>query len=66
MYNKKTLDKTISISKDVRHTLYHFLDKSKSNRVDGYSHIVTKKTERHLRSFLPFVIRFENDKYYNF
>ena len=38
MHNKKTLDKIISISKDVKHPLYRFLNKSKSNRIDGYSH----------------------------
>ena len=66
LYNKKkTLDKIISISKDVKHPLYRFLNKSKCNPVDGYSHIVTK-TERHSRSFLPCAIRFLNDKNYNF
>ena len=50
LYNKKTLDKIISISKDVKHPLYRFLNKDKPNRIDGYCHIKTK-TERHLRSF---------------
>ena len=35
LYNKKTLDKIISISKDVKHPLYRFLNKSKSNPIDG-------------------------------
>ena len=35
LYNKKTLDKIISISKDVKHPLYRFLNKSKSKRIDG-------------------------------
>ena len=65
LHNKKTLDKIISISKDVKHPLYRFLNKSKFNRIDGYSHIMTK-TERHSRSFLPCAIRFLNDKNYNF
>ena len=65
LYNKKTLGKIISISKDVKHPLYRFLNKSKSNRIDGYNHIMTK-TERHLRSFLPSAIWFLNDKIYNF
>ena len=65
LYNKKTLDKITSISKDVKHPLYHFLNKSKANRIDGYSHIMTK-TERHSRSFLPCAIRFLNDKNHNF
>ena len=57
LYNKKTLNKIISISKDVRHPLYRFFfNKSKSNRIDGYSHIMTK-TERHFRSFLPSAIQ---------
>ena len=63
--NKKTLDKIISISKDVKHPLHRFLNKSKSNRIDGYSHIMTK-TEPHLKSFLPSAIRFLNDTNYNF
>ena len=48
LYNKKTLNKIIglSISKDVRHPLYRFFflnkSKSKSNRIGGYSHIMTK------------------------
>ena len=50
LYIKKTLDKIISISKDVKHPLYRFLNKSKSNRINGYSHLMTK-TERHSRSF---------------
>ena len=50
LYNKKTLDKTISISKDVKHPLYRFLNKFKSNRIDGYSHIMTK-IDGHSRSF---------------
>ena len=65
LYKKKTLGKIISISKDVKHPLHRFLNKPKSNRIDGYSHIMTK-TERHLRSFLPSGIRFLNDKNYNF
>ena len=65
LHNKKTLDKIISISKDVKQPLYRFLNKSKSNRIDGYSHIMTK-TERHSRSFLLCTIRFFNDKNYNF
>ena len=65
LYNKKTLDKIISISRDVKHPLYRFLYKSKSNRIDGYSHIMTK-TERHSKSSLPSAIRFLNDKNYNF
>ena len=60
-YNKKTLDKIVSISKDVKHPLYCFLNKSKSNRIDGYSHIMTK-TERHSKSFLPCAIRFLKNK----
>ena len=64
MNNEKILDKVISIFKDVKHPLYRFLNKSKSNRIEGYSHIMTK-TERHLRSFLPPAIRFLNDKNYN-
>ena len=43
-----------------------FLNKSKSNPIDGYSQIMTKKTERHLGSFLPSAIQFLNDKNYNF
>ena len=47
LYNKNTSDEIISISKDVKHPLYRFFfNKSKSNRIDGYSHIMTK-TERH-------------------
>ena len=65
LYNKKILDKIMSISKDVKHPLYRFLNKSKCNRIDGYSYIMTK-TERHLRSFLSSAIRFLNDKNYNF
>ena len=40
VYNKKILNKIIptGISKDVRHPQYRFLNKSKSNRIDGYSH----------------------------
>ena len=45
LYNKKTLDKIISISKDVKRPLYRFLNKSKSNRIDGYSHIMTTKKQ---------------------
>ena len=41
LYLKETLDKTISISKDVKHP---------PKRIDGYSHIMTK-SERRLRSF---------------
>ena len=63
--NKKALDKIISISKDVKHPLYRFLNKSKSNRINGYSHITTE-TERHSRSFLSSAIRFLNDKNYKF
>ena len=40
LYNKNTLDKIISISKDVRHPLYRCLNKSKYNRIDGYSHLL--------------------------
>ena len=47
LYNKKTLDQIISISKDVKHLLYRFLNKSKSNRIDGYTHNYYDKTERH-------------------
>ena len=42
LYKKKTLDKILSISKDVKHPLYRFLNKSKSNRIDGHRHIITK------------------------
>ena len=62
--HKKTIVKIISISKDVNHPLYRFLNKCKSNRIDGYSHIMIK-TERYLRSFLPSAMRFLNDKNYN-
>ena len=65
LHNNKTLDKIISISKEVKHPLYRFLNKSKSNRIDGYSHIMTK-TERHLRSFLSSAIRFLSDQNYRF
>ena len=41
--NEKTVYKIISISKYVRHPLYRFLNKSNSNRSDGYSHIYDKK-----------------------
>ena len=51
----ETLDKIISISKDAKPPLSRFLSKSKSNRVDGYSHIMTK-TERYSRSVLPSAI----------
>ena len=65
MYHKTDLRideiHVISISKDVKHPPYRFLNKSKSNRIDGYSHI-RAKTERHLTSFLPSVIRFLKDK----
>ena len=40
LYNKKTLDKIISISKNVKHPLYRFLNKSKSNRIDGYRPVI--------------------------
>ena len=65
LYNKKTLNKIICIPKDVRHPLYRFLNKSKNNPIDAYSHIMTT-TERHFRSFLPSAIRFLNDKNNNF
>ena len=61
LYYIRTLDKITYISRDVRNPPSHFLYKSTSNRIDGYSHITTK-TERHLRSFLPAAIRFLNDK----
>ena len=38
LYNKKTLYKIIPISKDVKHPLYRFLNKSKSYRNGGCSH----------------------------
>ena len=38
LYNKKTRDKIISISKNVKHPLYRFHNKSKSHRIDDYSH----------------------------
>ena len=59
LYHKKTLDKIPSISKDVKHSLYRFLNKSKSNRIDGYNHIMTKNRET-LKIFLPCAIRFLN------
>ena len=42
LYYKKTLDKIIPISKDVKHSLSCFLNNSKFNRIGGYSHIMTK------------------------
>ena len=38
---KKTLDKLISISRDVKHPLPHFLNKSMFDNLDGYRHIIT-------------------------
>ena len=58
-----TLKKISSITKDVKHPLSAYIDKSKSRRFDGYNHIMTK-TERHLNSFLPTAIRFLNDRDY--
>ena len=52
-YNKETLDKIISISKDVKHPLYRFRSKSKSNRIDGYRHIMIKTERRLISFFLP-------------
>ena len=54
LYHKNAVGKIISISKDVKDPQSRFLNKSKSNRIDGYSHSMTK-TERYLRS-LFFVI----------
>ena len=45
LYNKKTLNKIIYISKDVRHPLYRFLNKSKNNPIDAHSHIMTKQSD---------------------
>ena len=39
LYNKKAFGTFISISKDVKHPLYRFLNESRSNRIDGFSHI---------------------------
>ena len=73
LYNKNTVDKIISISKDVRHPLYRFLINLSLTVLMGtviyYDQKKKKnptKTERHFRSFLPYTIRFLNDKNYNF
>ena len=57
MYHKKTLDKIISISKDVKPPLYRFLKKSQCKRIDGYSHIMAKTTTLKI-FFLPSAIRY--------
>ena len=62
MNNKKSLDKIISVSKYVKHQLCRLLNNSKSYRIDGYRHIMTK-TEPHSRFFLPSAI---NNKNYSF
>ena len=41
MYCKKILDEMIYIARDVKHPLSHFLNKSKSNGIDGYNHIIS-------------------------
>ena len=40
---KRTLDKVISIS--ITHPLSRFLNKSKSNRIDRYSHIMSENSD---------------------
>ena len=40
LYYKRFLDKVISIS--IKHPLSRLFNKSKSNRIDGYSHIMTE------------------------
>ena len=44
LYYTKTLDETtsISVSRGVKHLLSCFLNKSKSSRIGGYRHIMTK------------------------
>ena len=42
LYYKKTLCKIISITKYVKHPQSCFLNKSQSDRIGGYSHIMTK------------------------
>ena len=45
LYHKKIVDKPISISKYVKHPQYGFLNKSESNRIDGYCQIMTKQSD---------------------
>ena len=51
LFCRKSLDKILSTSKDEKYPLSCFLNDSKSNRIDGHSHIMIKKTRATLKIF---------------